>query len=109
LPRTDHWLAAATRALRRLPQAGSGNRCTAAADAALKRLRPAKRRRLDTHARAMLDRWAGLVLALTARGRWSQGERRDLLRLIESKAGTSERDFQRRVLCHRRLRKLLDC
>jgi hypothetical protein len=109
LPRTDHWLAAATRALRRLPQAGSGNRCTAAADAALKRLRPAKRRRLDTHARAMLDRWAGLVLALTARGRWSRSERRDLLRLIESKAGTSERDFQRRVLCHRRLRKLLDC
>jgi hypothetical protein len=109
LPRTHHWLAAATRALRRFPRSGGDNRSAGAADAASKRLGLAKNRRLDRGVRAMLERWAGLVLALTARGRWSRSERRNLLRLIESKAGPNEREYQRRVLRHHRLRQLLDC
>jgi hypothetical protein len=109
LPRTHHWLAAATRALRRFPRSGGDNRSAGAADAASKRLGLAKNRRLDRGVRAMHERWAGLVLALTARGRWSRSERRNLLRLIESKAGPNEREYQRRVLRHHRLRQLLDC
>ncbi|HUG04259.1 MAG TPA: hypothetical protein VML92_07520 [Steroidobacteraceae bacterium] len=109
LPRTHHWLAAATRALRHFPRSGGDNRSAGAADAASKRLGLAKNRRLDRGVRSMLERWAGLVLALTARGRWSRSERRNLLRLIESKAGPNERKFHRRVLRHHRLRRLLDC
>ena len=59
--------------------------------------------------RAMLDRWAGLVLAFTEQGRWSRSDRRELFRVMASKAATSEREFQRRVLRLRPLRKLLDC
>ncbi|MDP9198443.1 MAG: hypothetical protein M3O07_04410 [Pseudomonadota bacterium] len=108
LPKTDHWLAAATRELRGFPPSG-GDNGSAAADAALKRLGLAKHRRLGRGVRPMLERWAGLVLALTARGRWSRSERRNLLRLIEAKAGPDEREYQRRALRHHRLRRLLDC
>jgi hypothetical protein len=106
LPRTHQWLAAAIRQLRRFPQSGGDNGFAAAAS---KRLGLTKNRRLDRSVQMMLERWAGLVLALTARGRWSRSERRSLLRLIEAKAGPDEREFQRPVLRHHRLRQLLDC
>jgi len=59
--------------------------------------------------RAMFQRWAPLVLALTAQGRWSAGDRVRLLQLILAKAGPSERDFQQQLLRHKRLRALLGC
>jgi hypothetical protein len=106
LPRTHQWLAAAIRQLRRFPQSGGDNGSAAAAS---KRLGLKEYRHLDRSVQAMLQRWAGLVLALTARGRWSRNERRSLLRLIAAKAGPDEREFQWRVLRHHRLRQLLDC
>lgn len=109
LPRTHHLLAAAIRQLRRFPQSSGDTGSAGAAAAALKRLGLAKNRRLNRGVQAMLERWTGLVLALTARGPWSRSERRSLLRLIEAKAGPDEREFQRRVLRHHRLRQLLDC
>jgi hypothetical protein len=57
----------------------------------------------------MLARWAGLVPALTARGRWTAAERRRLLHLIIAKAGRSERGFQQQLLRHPRLLRHLGC
>jgi hypothetical protein len=57
----------------------------------------------------MFARWAGLALALTSRGRWDTTERRALGRMIVAKAGPGEGDFQRMLLRHGRLRKLLGC
>jgi hypothetical protein len=109
LPRTHVWLAAATQALRKFQQANAADRRADATAAALQRLGATKGTRLDAHSRAMLGRWSGLVLALTRHGSWSSRERRQLLRLIESKAGASERVFQKRLLRLRRLRRVLDC
>lgn len=109
LPRIDEWLEASTQALRRFRYADPAERRTAAAAAAMRRLAGKKPARLDPDARAMLTRWAGLVLAFTKAGRWKAQERRQLLGLIIAKAGNDERVYQRRVLRHRRLRQLLDC
>jgi hypothetical protein len=57
----------------------------------------------------MLGHWAPLVLALTAQGRWSAGDRKRLLRLVLAKAGRSERGFLQQFLHHTRLRALLGC
>jgi hypothetical protein len=94
--------------LRRFDSADPGARQAAAVRAATRRLGIALAR-VAPAARAMLARWAGLALALTSQGRWNPGERRALGRLIVAKAGPAERDFQRMLLRHRRLRKLLDC
>ena len=109
LPRTKHWLKAAAVATRRYGQHEPVARRHAAIMDALARLGRTKMPRLSAAQRAMLGRWAPLVLALTAQGRWSTGDRERLLRLILAKAGPSERDFQRRLLRHRRLRALLGC
>ena len=109
LPRIDAWLAEATRRMRRYRQVDPRHRRNAALEDALRRLGPVNAARLTRGQRATLGRWAPLVLAVTARGRWLAGERRQLLQLILAKAGRSERDFQRRLLRHARLRALLDC
>jgi hypothetical protein len=57
----------------------------------------------------ILDRWAPIVLALLSHARWSPAERRQLLRLIESKAGATERVFLKRLRRMHRLRRVLDC
>jgi hypothetical protein len=109
LPRIDEWLAASTRALRHFRYADPAERRAATAAAAMQRLAGTRPARLDPDARAMLARWAGLVLAFTKGGRWKAPERRQLLGLIIAKAGNDERAYQRRVLRHPRLRRLLDC
>ncbi|HEX9708087.1 MAG TPA: hypothetical protein VGA24_10660 [Steroidobacteraceae bacterium] len=109
LPRTDYWLARSTRALRRFRQADPADRRAAAAAAALRRLGAPARGRINANLRAMLDRWAGLVLSLTASGRWTATERRQLLTLITQKAGRSELLFHRQLMGHATLRRLLDC
>ena len=109
LPRINEWLAAATLALRRFGQTDAVERRTAATAAALNRLGKTRATRLDANSRAMLDRWSGLALALTRHGSWSPRERRQLLRLVQAKANSSEREFSRRLLGHRRLRRALGC
>ena len=109
LPRIDAWLEASTQALRRFRCADPAERRAAAAAAAVRRLAGSRPARLDPAARAMLARWAGLVLAFTKRGRWKAPQRRQLLRLIVAKSGNDERAYQQRVLRHTRLRQLLDC
>lgn len=109
LPRIRDWLAASTEAARRFRQAATANRRAAATAVALQRLGATMSTRLDANSRAMLARWAGLVSALTARGRWTAAERRRLLHLIIAKAGRSERDFQQQLLRHPRLLRHLGC
>jgi hypothetical protein len=109
LPQVGKWLAASTQALRRFGLAETAERRAAAASAALHRLGRTSSMRIDTNARAMIGRWAGLALAFTTHGRWTAAERRQLLRLIIAKAGRSEREYQQRMLHHPRLRRLLDC
>jgi hypothetical protein len=109
LPRIDAWLAASVRELRRFRQADPAERRAAASAAALQRLAGKGSVRLTPDARAALDRWAGLVLAMSASGAWTTSERRQLLRLIVAKAGRNERSYQRLVLRHRRFRRLLGC
>ena len=65
--------------------------------------------KLRPHAVRMLSQWAGLVLALSRRGKWSRQERKNLLRLIEAKAGASEREYLRRLMRHDRIRDALGC
>lgn len=108
LPRTHDWLEAAIAEAGRFRGADPAARQEAARDLAARRL-GLRRARLDRQSRAMLARWAWLALALTDSGRWSAAERRALGRLVLAKAGRSERDFQRLLLRHRRLRRLLDC
>ena len=109
LPRINQWLAAATRALRSFRHADAAKRRAAAAAAALERLGRTRANRLDANSRSMLERWSGLVLALMRHGSWSASERRQLLRLIKTKAGVREQDFSRRLLRHQRLRRALGC
>lgn len=101
LPKIDKWLAAAVRALAGFSDAEPSRRQAAATAAAA--------RRLGVPASPELARWAGLALALTARGRWSRRELHELARIVGTKSSASEREFQRRVLRHRRLRALLGC
>jgi len=108
LPRTDAWLAAAVAAARRFRDSSPAGRQAAATRAAARRL-GLNADRLGASQRAMLARWSGLALALTASGSWSVGERRALGRLIVAKSGPTEREFQRLLLRHRRLRRLLAC
>lgn len=109
LPRSKHWLEAATEMTRRCGQRDPDARRSAAVVDALARLGRTKMPRLAASQRAMLGRWAPLILALTAQGRWSARDRKRLLRLILAKAGRSERGFQQQFLRHARLRALLDC
>jgi hypothetical protein len=95
--------------MRRYGQREPAARRTAASMDALVRLGRTKMPRLSASQRAMLERWAPLVLALTTQGRWSSGDRARLLQLILAKAGPSERDFQHRLLRHKRLGALLGC
>jgi hypothetical protein len=108
LPRADAWLEEAVAALRRFSDPDPARRRDAATQLAARRLGTTTDA-VPTPARAMLARWAGLVLALTGGGRWSVAERRALLALVIAKSGRSERDFQRLLLRHRRMRRLLDC
>ena len=105
LPRTDAWLTAAVQALARFGDADPARRQAAAIQAAARQLG------IAPHAaeRSGLERWAGLVLALTAHGRWTRHERRELARIVAAKCAASEREFQQRVIRHRRLRTLLGC
>lgn len=105
LPCTDAWLAAAVQALARFGGPDPDRRQTAAMRAAAMKLGLAPR----VAARSGLARWAGLVLALTAHGRWSRQERRELARIVAAKHAESERKFQRLLMKHRRLRSLLVC
>lgn len=86
LPRTAQWLAAASA-----------------------RMRPATRLKGTRPTDEWRRRWRGLVLAWTARGRWTARDRRALARLIARKAGRSELDFQRELLRNPRVRRLLRC
>lgn len=108
LPNADAWLAAAVAAARRFRDPDPRARQAAASRAVARRLglNPG---RLSAVQRAMLVRWSGLALALTAAGGWSAAERRALARIIVAKAGPAERGFQRLLLRHRRLRRLLAC
>lgn len=109
LPRIDEWLAASVRELRQFRQADPAERRAAASAGALQRSAGKESVRLSADARAMLGRWAGLVLAMSASGAWTTSERRQLLRLIVAKAAPNERSYQRLVLRHRRFRRLLGC
>jgi hypothetical protein len=108
LPDADGWLAAAVAASRRYRSPDPLVREAAALQAAAGRL-GLDAGRLSAAQRSMLARWSGLALALTASGRWTSPERRALGRIIVAKAGPAEREFQRQLLRHRRLRRLLDC
>lgn len=108
LPRTRAVLAATTRERRRFPRTTAAESHAAVA-AALQILGAGPAYRPSAAAKAMLERWAGLALALTRNGGWHARERRALLRLIEAKAGREERTYLRLLLAHRRLRRLLDC
>ncbi len=106
LPRSAELLGDAAHELQRFPQLKAADRDRAATDAAARWLGAG---RPSPGGRRMLGRWAGLVLALARRGRWSAPERRQLFRLVEAKSGVSERDYLRRLLRLARLRRLLDC
>jgi hypothetical protein len=108
LPDADSWLAAAVAAARRFRDPDPAGRQAAATQAAARRL-GLNADQLNAAERAMLARWSGLALALTSSGGWSGAERRALGRLIVTKAGPAEREFQRLLLRHRRLRRLLAC
>jgi len=109
LPRSHHWLDAATTAMHRYGQREPDARRSAAVRDALKKLGRSRSPRLPAAQRAMFTRWAPLILALTRQGRWGASDRERLLRLILAKAGRSERDFQQQLLRHSRLRALLRC
>jgi hypothetical protein len=106
LPRVGDWLQAAIRELRRFPQPEAAARRAAAAVAASAWLGLETRR--PGPARVLAD-WAGLVLALARRGHWTRRERRQLLAVIEAKAGAREIDYLRRVQRHAKFRRALDC
>ena len=109
LPRSRHWLAAATHATQRYGQREPDARWEAIVADALAFLGREKAPRLTPAQRAILSRWAPLVLAVITQGRWSAGDRKQLLRLILAKAGLSERGFQQQLLRYTRLRALLAC
>jgi len=105
LPRIDAWLDAGVRALSHFNDPDAERRQAAAARAAAGALGVAAR----AAERKAFERWAGIVLALTARGRWHRAELRALARIVRAKSSSSERTYQRLVLRHARLRRQLDC
>ena len=109
LPRSLHWLREATVASRRYGQRNTAARRDAICADAVKQLGRKTVPRVTAAQRSILARWAPLVLAWTANGRWSGADRSRLLRIILAKAASNERDFQRQMLRHDRLRKLLGC
>ncbi len=109
LPRVADLIEAGVGELRRFRNADADDRRAAAAAAALRQLRSPMYYRARPALKRTLEQWAPLVLALLRQAPWRPAERRQLLRLIESKAGTSEREFLKRLLRHRRLRRVLDC
>jgi len=109
LPRSLYWLGAASIVTRRYGQRDPDARRDAAVADALARLGHRELPRLTSAQRMVLTRWAPLVLALTAKGRWSARDRTQLLRIILAKAASNERGFQRQLLRHDRLRELLNC
>jgi len=109
LPRAGTWLAASARELRRFRQRETKDRHVAAVAASLRRLTGGKPYHLRADALEMFGRWAGLALALTARGRWSATERRQLLRVIAAKASLKEKHYLQLFSRHRRLRRYLGC
>lgn len=54
------------------------------------------------------DRWAPLVMALPGIGRWTQGQRAGLVRLIRAKGGSSEIDYVGLFDRHSALRRALE-
>ena len=106
LPRTTEVVAAAARELKRFAQRDASARTAAATEAARAWLGAGK---LRPQAFRMLSQWAGVVLALSRRGRWSRQERKKLLQLIEAKAGSSEREYLRQLMRHDRIRDALGC
>lgn len=109
LPRVPALLDAGTAELVRFRNADADDRRAAATAAALHELGVSRHHRAPLAVKRMYEQWAPLVLALLRRSRWSPVERRQLLRLIESKADASERPFLKSLLKHRRLRRVLDC
>lgn len=109
LPRVGAVLKAATRKLRNFSGAEAVDRRATALTAAKRHLGVGKSFYPSAEVERMLGQWAGLVLAVTNHGRQGAKERRQLLRLIEAKAGTGERGYLRRLWRHRRLRRILDC
>jgi hypothetical protein len=109
LPRVPALLEIGTRELCRFSDAGADDRRAAATVVARRLLRVPKSYRARLPMKRMLDQWAPLVIAMLRHVRWSPAERRQLLRLIESKTGASEREFLKQLLRHRRLRRVLDC
>lgn len=106
LPRTSQALRSAVAELRKFGRAESDERrdsATAAARAALRAgsLRPGSERALAN--------WAGIVLALARRGKLAEHERRQLLAIIEAKAGVQERQYLHLQRRHQRLCRFLDC
>lgn len=109
LPQVPALLEAGAAELARFRNANADDRRAAAVTAAQRQLRVSQSYRALPVVRRMFEQWAPLVLALLRHTGWSAEERRKLLRLIESKAGASEREFLRRLLQHRRLRRVLGC
>ncbi len=109
LPRSLYWLEAASIVAHGYGRGDPHARRAATVADALARLGHRKAPRMTIAQRVMLARWAPLVLAWTAKSRWSAGDRDRLLRIIFAKAASNERHFQRQLLLHARLRRLLDC
>ncbi len=106
LPRVAELLAEAARELRRFSQCSSADRTAAETEAARAWLGAGSP---GPGAARTLSHWAGLVLALSRHGRWSRAERRNLMRLIEAKAGPGEREYLRRLSRLGRMRSELRC
>ena len=109
LPRVPALFAAGAAELVRFRQYRADDRRVAATAAAKRQLRVSSRWRARPAVKRMFESWAPLVLALMRRSGWRSTERRQLLLLIESKAGANEREYLKRLLRHRRLRRVLDC
>lgn len=109
LPRVQALFATAAAELARFRNATADDRHAAAIAAAKRQLRVSRSYRTSPAVNRMFETWAPLVLALLRHSGWSLEERRQLLRLIESKAGRSEREFLKRLLRLRRLRRVLGC
>jgi hypothetical protein len=109
LPRVPALLEAGATELARFRNVDADDRRAAAVTAAQRQLRVSTSTRARPAVKRMLEQWAPVVLALLRRSEWSATERRQLLRLVESKAGASEREYLERLLRHRRLRRVLDC
>lgn len=109
LPRVRALFEAGVAELARFKNADADVRRAEASAVAERHLRNSGPHRASPAVKRMFEQWAPLVLALLRDSKWSQEERRQLLRLIESKAGASEREYHKRLMQHRRLRRILRC